>query len=161
MQVTPYLQSEPKMIIREGGKVGDEKGIWARTSSSLSLLHSFQPSSHLLLMRLTATRRLLAYSGRVPTMDCIVDMGVLGGRGPCQSQSQTVAKEPSPKALMGVKERIEAVKVIMRGERDRVGEKRTALCVSVLHTCRGNVESGYCVCSDRLHRCRCDAHYDL
>ena len=59
-------------------------------------------------MRLTATRRVFAYSGREPTTDCMVDMGVLGGNAPCQSQSQTVPKDPSPKALMGVKERIEA-----------------------------------------------------
>ena len=63
-------------------------------------------------MRLTATRRVFAYSGREPTTDCMVDMGVLGGNAPCQSQSQTVAKEPSPSTLMGMKERIEAVKLI-------------------------------------------------
>ena len=80
----------------------------ARTSSSLSFLHSSQPS-HFLFMHLTATRRIFAYSGRVPTTVCIADTGVLGGRGPCQSQSQTVPKDPSPKALMGVKERTDAV----------------------------------------------------
>jgi len=62
----------------------------------------------LFFMRLMATRRVFAYSGREPTTDCMVDMGVLGGSGPCQLQRQTVPKEPSPKALMGVKERIEA-----------------------------------------------------
>ena len=62
----------------------------------------------LFFMRLMATRRIFAYSGHEPTTDCMVDMGVLGGSGPCQSQSQTVPKEPSPKALTGVKERIEA-----------------------------------------------------
>ena len=65
-------------------------------------------------MRLTATRRIFAYSGRVPAADCIAAIGVLGGRGPCQSQSQTVPKEPSPTALMGVKERLEAVCSVMR-----------------------------------------------
>jgi len=52
---------------------------------------------------------------------------------------------------MGVKERIEPVNVIW-GTGDRVEERLTALCVSVLHTRRGNVEGGYCVCSKRLHR---------
>ena len=79
------------------------------TSISLSFLHSSQPPSHLFFMRLTATRRIFAYSGRVPATDCIAAIGVLGGRGPCQSQSQTVPKEPSPTALMGVNERFEAV----------------------------------------------------
>ena len=61
-------------------------------------------------MRLTATSCIFAYSGRVPTTDCIFDTGLLGGSAPCQSQSQTVPKEPSPKALTGVKERTEAVR---------------------------------------------------
>src|SRR6266581_7518629 len=103
----PDLRTEPE-IIRDGeGRTEEERG-WAHTSSSLSLLHSSQPPSHFFFMRLTATRRVFAYSGREPTTDCMVDMGVLGGSGPCQSQSQTVPKEPSPKALTGVKERIEA-----------------------------------------------------
>jgi hypothetical protein len=61
-------------------------------------------------MRLTATRRIFAYSGLAPTTDCIVETGVLGGRGPCQSQSKTVPKDPSPKVLIGVNERKEAVR---------------------------------------------------
>ena len=41
------------------------------------------------------------------------------------------------------------------GERERVGgDERTALCVSVLHTFGGDVESGNCVGSERLFRCR-------
>jgi hypothetical protein len=68
---------------------------------------------------------MFAYSGRAPTTACMVDMGVLGGSGPCQSQSQTVPKEPSPKALTGVKERIEAAGeealVGTRRKRDKVG----------------------------------------
>ncbi len=79
-----------------------------RTSISLSFLHSSQPPSHLFFMRLTATRCIFAYSGFVRATDCIADIGVLAGRGPCQSQSQTVPKEPSPTALMGVNERVEA-----------------------------------------------------
>jgi len=75
---------------------------------------------------------MFAYSGRVPTTDCMVDMGVLGGRGPCQSQRKTVPKEPSPKDLMGVKERIEAVGkerlVNVRGKRDGAGERDELLC---------------------------------
>ena len=105
----PDLRTESK-VIREG-RTEEERG-WARTLSSLSLLHSSQPPSHLFFMRLTATRRIFAYSGREPTTVCIVDMGVLGGSGPCQSQSQTVLKAPLLKAWMGVKERSEAVEAI-------------------------------------------------
>ena len=64
-------------------------------------------------------RRIFAYSSQVLVMDCIGAIGVLGvgpGRGPCQSQSQTVPKEPSPMSLMGVKERFEAL-----GDENRIG----------------------------------------
>lgn len=84
----------------EGGK---------RTSSSLSLLHSSQPPSHLFFILFTATRRFPAHSGRAPPPHCIGERGVLGGRSPCQSQRRTVPKEPSPSILIGVYERCEPV----------------------------------------------------
>src|SRR5258708_7099267 len=107
---------------RSSERDGPRKGALARTSSSLSFLHSSQPS-HFLFMRLTATRCIFAYSGRAPTTDCIFDTGLLGGSAPCQSQSQTVPKEPSPKALMGVKERTEAVRKKIKSEREKVRKR--------------------------------------
>ena len=50
-------------------------------------------------------KHILRMSGAGTFFDAVL----LGGSGPCQSQSQTVPKEPSPKALMGVNERTEAV----------------------------------------------------
>jgi hypothetical protein len=84
-------------------------------------------------MRLTATSCIFAYSGRVPTTDCIFDTGLLGGSAPCQSQSQTVPKEPSPKALTGVNERTEAVRESEglshdRVETERVRKRNEQLC---------------------------------
>src|SRR5712675_268668 len=81
-----------------------------QTSSSLSFLHSSQLPVSFLFMRLTVTRRIFAYSGRVPTTDRIAEIDGLGGSGPCQPQSQTVLKEPSPSVLMGVKGCTEAVR---------------------------------------------------
>lgn len=37
----------------------------------------------------------------------MADKGVLGGSVPCQSQSQTVPKDPSPTNLSGVYDRVE------------------------------------------------------
>jgi hypothetical protein len=94
-------------------------------------------------------------------MDCMVDTGVLEGNAPCQSQSQTVPKEPSPNPLMGVKERTETggksdgVDQDERGEQGKgQREGRTALCVSVSDTGRGDVESRNCKRGERLLRCR-------
>lgn len=79
-----------------------------RTSSSLSFLHSSQPPSQRFFILLTATSRLLAYSGRAPGPHCIADSGVLGGKLPCQSHNHTVPNEPSPTTLRGVYVRVDA-----------------------------------------------------
>jgi len=56
----------------------------------------------------------------------MVNMGILGGSSPCQLQSQTVPKEPSPKALIGAKECIKAAggrRVGQCGRRNRTESK--------------------------------------
>jgi hypothetical protein len=71
------------------------------TWSSFRFSHSCQPD-HCFFMRLTATKRRPAYSGRALALRCMADSGVFGGSGPCQSQSSTVPNEPSPTFLIGV-----------------------------------------------------------
>ena len=49
----------------------------------------------------------------------MADKGVLGGSVPCQSQSQTVPKDPSPTSLSGVYDRVEPAN---RGNGDQLGK---------------------------------------
>lgn len=86
----------------------------ARTSISLSVLHSSQPPSHWRFMRLSATRRRPAHSGRTRGLHCMGERGVLGGRSECQSQSHTVPNEPSPTFLRVVQERWEPARSVSR-----------------------------------------------
>ena len=112
-----------------------------RTSSSLRRLHSSQPPSHLFFIRFTATSLLFAYSGRAPAPHCMAERGVLGGSVPCQSQSQTVPKEPSPTTLRGVYVRAEPRERGKRGGGQREeGEKLIGEMV-------GEVRKGSAHCS--------------
>lgn len=77
-------------------------------------------------MSLTATKRFPAQSGLAPAPHCIGDKGVFGGSVPCQSQSQTVPNEPSPRTLRGVYERVEPGWGD-QNEKERERERLTAL----------------------------------
>ncbi len=75
------------------------RAIWLLqlTTSSPNVLACFHPPSHIRFILFSATNLLPAHSGRAPAPHCIAERRVPDRTGECQSQSQTVPKEPSPR----------------------------------------------------------------